>query len=368
MDFAVITEVPYPKPWTRDGQRAAVQRIVEEAQAADRYGFHSFWAVEHHLIPELSMSSGPEVLLGAIAQATERIRIGHGVRLLPHGYNNPIRVAEMGAWLDLLSNGRLEFGIGRSASRLELQGFGVDPHEAADMMYEALDFVLRAWTEGELEYEGRYFTMPRRMVLPQPLQQPHPPLWLAGSSPNSHATAGERGLNCLSFSLSVGPDVVAQNVAAYRSGLAVAEPVGHFVEGKAGVFTMVCCAPTNAEAKQALAESVTHYTNAYGLIINDMKAWIDEGKDVGTYAYFTEMWERAQAADRAGFEITHDALNELGAIISGDPDTVIETAKRYEEAGTDLLLCLVNPNSVKREDVLQTIELMGKHVLPEFAV
>jgi alkanesulfonate monooxygenase SsuD/methylene tetrahydromethanopterin reductase-like flavin-dependent oxidoreductase (luciferase family) len=366
MEFALITEVPYPEPWTRQGQRDAVHRVVEEARAADKHGFHSFWAVEHHLIPDLSMSSAPEVLLSAVANATERIRIGHGVRLMPHGYNNPIRIAEMGAWLDLISNGRLEFGVGRSASRMELQGFGIDPNEAGPMQDEAIDFVLRAWLEGELEYKGKYFEMPRRLVVPQPYQEPHPPLWWAGSSPTSHTRAGEMGVNLLSFSLSVAPDVVAQRVAEYRAGLARAKPIGQFVQGKAGVCTMVGCAPTAQEAKEAMEGSVLRYTSAYGRIINDMKAWMDGGRDVGTYSYFSQMWEEAHAAEEAGFEVTYDGLADMGAIICGDPDTVIRVAKQYEEAGTDLLLCLVNPNSVKHEAVMQTIELMGKEVLPAF--
>lgn len=360
MKFAIITEVPWPQPWKREDQRTAVHRCIEEARLAEEMGFHSYWAVEHHLIPDLSMSSAPEVLLSAIAQATSTIRIGHGVRLLPHGYNSPIRTAEMGAYLDIVSNGRLEFGFGRSASRVELEGFSIDPVNAGALMDEALEFTLRAWAECEMEFDGRFFKMPRRMVVPQPIQEPHPPLWMAGSNPSSHTSAGERGVGMMSFALSVGPDEVAGKIEMYRDGLTRAKPVGKYINDQAAVFTMVNCAPTAQKAKEQMESSVSRYNAAYGHIIADMQRWGKEGS-IGTYTYFNAMEDMGDSD--AG---SYDSLVDMGAIISGDPDTCIEVAKRYEAIGTDLLLCLVNPAEVSREGVLETIELMGRYVLPEF--
>ena len=113
MKFALFYEIPVARPWTRESEHHAYKNTLEQAILADRLGYHSVWTVEHHFLEEFSHCSNPEVLYGAIASRTENIRIGYGVRLLPQPYNHPIRTAESVAVLDLLSDGRVEFGTGR---------------------------------------------------------------------------------------------------------------------------------------------------------------------------------------------------------------------------------------------------------------
>ncbi len=127
MKFALFYEIPVPRPWGDDSELVAYQNTLEQAIAGDRFGWHAFWTVEHHFLQEYSHCSNPEVLYGAIASRTENIRLGYGVRLMPKPYNHPVRTAESVAVLDLLSNGRVDMGAGRSATRTELEGFGVDP-------------------------------------------------------------------------------------------------------------------------------------------------------------------------------------------------------------------------------------------------
>src|SRR5260221_1052764 len=133
MRFALFYEIPVPRPWGPDSEREAYRNHIEQAVAGERFGWDAFWTVEHHFLEEYSHCSNPEVLYGAIAAKTERLRLGYGVRLMPKPYNHPVRTAESVAVLDLISNGRVDFGTGRSSTRAELEGFGIDPHETREM-------------------------------------------------------------------------------------------------------------------------------------------------------------------------------------------------------------------------------------------
>jgi alkanesulfonate monooxygenase SsuD/methylene tetrahydromethanopterin reductase-like flavin-dependent oxidoreductase (luciferase family) len=359
MDFALFYEIPVPRPWRADSEHKAYKAVLEQAVLADRLGFHSFWTVEHHFLEEFSHCSAPGVLYGAVAALTRNIRIGHGVRLLPAPYNHPVRVAEAGAVLDLVCDGRLEFGTGRSSTRAEIEGFGIDPHQTRPMWEEALEFVVGAWTNDLFEWEGRFFKLPPRRVLPKPLQKPHPPIWAASTSPESHRIIGRKGLGLLSFTVGVPPEELAGRIALYRQGLAEAEPVGKFVNPRAATFTMVHCAPTRAEAAEVAGDSCAWYAATGAKQIASLAPWM-EGKDMGTYDYAREMASHDLDA------ISFDYLDSVGAVLVGDPDRCVEVGKRFEAAGCDLLLCLVQPHSIPHDKVMRSIELLGTHVLPEF--
>src|SRR5262249_37654579 len=146
-----------------------------------------------------------------------------------------------------------------SSTRAELEGFGIDPQDTRGMWEEALDVVVGAWTTDEFSWDGRWFKVPPRRVHPKPLQRPHPPLWVASTSPDSHAMAGRKGLGLLSFTIGVPPEELAVRIGLYRDGLREAKPAGKFVNDRAATFTMVHCAETNAEAKATAAESVVWY-------------------------------------------------------------------------------------------------------------
>src|SRR5262249_9313484 len=209
-------EIPVPQPWSARVERDALHAVVAQAVRGEEVGFSHFWTVEHHFLDEFSHCSAPEVLYGAVAARTSRIKIGHGVRRLPGPYPPRLRVAEMGATLDCLCDGRLEFGTGRSATRAELEGFGIDPADTRDMWDEALQLVVGAWTTDVFEWQGRHFRVPPRRVHPKPLQKPHPPLWVASTSPQSHGLAGRKGLGLLSFTIRVPPEEPAGRLPPHR--------------------------------------------------------------------------------------------------------------------------------------------------------
>ncbi|MEY2446368.1 MAG: hypothetical protein QOE00_2948 [Ilumatobacteraceae bacterium] len=365
MKFAIFYEIPQPHPWTRDSPHNALKGTVEAAVLADKVGFESFWLTEHHFLPELSISTAPEVIFGHIAAKTDRIRLGHGVRLLPNAYNHPIRVAEQAATLDQLCDGRLEFGTGRSATRTELEGFSINPHDTRSQQEEALEFIVRAWTEDEMEHSGKYFSMPRRNVVPKPFQNPHPPLWQATASPDGHYAVGEKGLGLLSFTIGIEPEFLVDRISSYREGIANAKPVGKFVNDRVGVFTMVHCAETNEEAKAVAQDSFEWYCNTSGGFVANFNSWLqDYGTDMGTYSYVKMQAEYGAA--QVGNAMSFDELSGKGAVMAGDPARCIEVAKRYEAAGCELLMCLVNPYNIPHDKMMESIELIGRHVLPEF--
>jgi len=366
VQFALFYEIPVPTPWEPDSEHRAYKDVLEQALAGERYGWDAFWTVEHHFLSEFSHCSNPEVLYGAIAAQTERMRIGYGVRLMPQPYNHPVRTAESVAVLDLISDGRVDFGTGRSSTRAELEGFGVDPAETRAMWQEAIGHVVGCWTNDEYEFAGRYWTMPRRRIHPKPLQKPHPPIWGATSSEDGHRQVGGLGLGLCSFAVGVSPAEVKAKVDIYRQAVAQCrQPLGAFVNDRAATFTMALCAPDRAWALDAARPSFEWYPKTGARQIASMTDWMTERhQDLGSYAYAADM---KKIDDEGALDLLSlEYLVEANACVVGTPEDCVQTCRLYEEAGIDLLLCLVNPWKVPHETVMQTIELMGTHVIPEF--
>src|SRR3954463_6500518 len=169
------------KPWDENEEYNTYHEALDQIELADKVGFDYVWEVEHHFLTEYSHSSAPEVFFGAISQRTQRIRLGHGVVLLPHRYNHPVRVAERAAVLDILSNGRVELGTGRSITEQELGGFLIDPDETIGQWEESVRAIPQMWMKDKVSFDGKYLQMPERSVLPKPIQKPHPPLWHAAT-------------------------------------------------------------------------------------------------------------------------------------------------------------------------------------------
>jgi alkanesulfonate monooxygenase SsuD/methylene tetrahydromethanopterin reductase-like flavin-dependent oxidoreductase (luciferase family) len=369
MKFALFYEIPVARPWTPGKEHQAYKNTIEQAVLGEKMGFHAFWTVEHHFLEEYSHCSNPEVLYGAVAALTSTIRIGYGVRLLPKPYNHPIRTAESVAVLDLISDGRVDFGTGRSSTRAELEGFDVDPDETREQWREALGHIVGAWTNDEYQADGKYWRMgaPRR-VLPKPMQEPHPPIFGATSSMGGHKEMGRQGIGLCSFTVGLPPEQLADNIAMYREGLAECEtPAGKFLNDTAATFTMVHCAPTSEEATDVAKESFEWYPRYGGGLIASVAEWMEErGRtdDLDTYQYTAETLARKREGVMG--HITIDYLRDSGSAVMGDPDQCIASAKKYEAVGCDLLLCLVNPLKIPHDKVMQSIELIGKYVLPEF--
>ncbi|TMA55006.1 MAG: LLM class flavin-dependent oxidoreductase, partial [Deltaproteobacteria bacterium] len=174
MEFGIFYEHQLPRPWTEGAEERLIRDALDQVELADRLGLGYAWEVEHHFLEEYSHSPAPEVFLAAASQRTKRIRLGHGIVLMPPGYNHPARVAERIAMLDLVSGGR----VGEEAVAQVALMLSRTPYPG---------------------YQGKYFSMPPRNVVPKPVQKPHPPMWLACSSRPMIHLAARLGLGALTF-------------------------------------------------------------------------------------------------------------------------------------------------------------------------
>jgi luciferase family oxidoreductase group 1 len=353
MKFGMFYEIQVPKPWTADTEFDTYQQVLDQVQLADELGYDSFWTVEHHFLEEFSHCSAPEVLYGAISQRTKNIRIGHGVVLLPFPYNHPIRVAERIAVLDLLSNGRMEVGTGRSATELEMGGFGIPPSETRARWDEALHMLPKIWTNETFSWEGEYFKIPPRPVVPKPRQKPHPPLWMATTSAEGHEMAGRKGLGLLSFTLLVEPEEVANRIVRYRKSIQEAEPVGAFVNEQTAVFAMAYCGESKEEAKATAEEAMVWATRRSVENVAPLAK-----KAAGDYEYLKQIFGIDMDT------ITYDYLVEHDLIIVGDPEECTRKLKLLKATGADSVLLMQQVYNIPHEKVKGSIERFAKYVMP----
>ena len=215
MKISLFYEFPLPRPWSDDDEHKLFQDGLDEVEAADKAGFSTVWLTEHHFLEEYCHSTAPEIFLSAASQRTKDIRLGFGIMHLPPQVNHPARVAERVSTLDLISNGRVEFGTGESSSVGELGGFGIDPADKRKMWEEALEVSIRCMIEEPFTgFKGEHVEMPPRNVVPKPLQKPHPPVWVACTRPASVSMAAQKGLGALSFAYT-GPGPLTERVNGY---------------------------------------------------------------------------------------------------------------------------------------------------------
>jgi alkanesulfonate monooxygenase SsuD/methylene tetrahydromethanopterin reductase-like flavin-dependent oxidoreductase (luciferase family) len=354
MRISLFLELPLPKPWTEDSELRLFQESLEAVELADKMGFHAAWITEHHFLEEYSHSSAPEIFLAAASQRTNHIRLAHGIVHLPPLINHPARVAERIATLDLVSNGRVEFGTGEASSVAELDGFRVDPGLKRAMWDEGLRVTLRCMVETPFTgFEGTWASVPPRNVVPKPVQKPHPPVWVACTRHATVQMAAERGLGALSFSF-VSPEDMRDRVAEYYSILEDrCVPMAYTVNANTlaiGGELPLMCAPTEEQAIARLGIGGGFF--GYGIMY-----YYNTGMHAPGHG---DLWAQYAAAVRAQPEIAYGP----GRGPVGTPDQVREYLRRYEESGTDEVMFLINPDS--HEATMESLELVGQKVLPEF--
>jgi alkanesulfonate monooxygenase SsuD/methylene tetrahydromethanopterin reductase-like flavin-dependent oxidoreductase (luciferase family) len=361
MDLGLQYEIQRSRPHYDGFMYDIYHQATEQVKLADRLGYHSVWTVEHHFLNEWSYSSAPEVWYGALSQVTSRIRLGHGVCLLPIPFNHPVRVAERIAVLDIMSNGRVECGTGRSITESELGGFNIHPEDSRPMWEEAISQIPKMWTQPVYEgFEGKYFKMPPREVIPKPIQKPHPPLWVASTQPSTWDVAGQKGIGALGFGISE-PGILEGLVKRYKQAIRNCEPVGAFVNDKTAAATVAVCAPTREEAIAIGKDAIDFTTRKAAELFTPFAK-----QEVKGYEYYKKMAEQAVAI--GDYRLSTADLEkriEAGSVMVGDPEDCLKVAKRYQSAGVDMLLMLVQVGAIPHEKVMQTIELMAKYVMPK---
>jgi alkanesulfonate monooxygenase SsuD/methylene tetrahydromethanopterin reductase-like flavin-dependent oxidoreductase (luciferase family) len=388
MQFGLLYEMQRPFKGTDIDWNTLYKETLEQCALADQMGFDNLWFVEHHFLTGFSGSPCPEVMFGALSQITKRIRIGFGVSILP--YHHPVRVAERVAMVDQLTNGRVEVGTGRS-NAYEQTGLGIDPRNTRAMWEESISMLPKIWqSSDEFSWEGNFWKVPPRRVLPKPFQKPHPRLYLACTQTDSFNVAAEKGIGVLSSS-TYATNILAEHVKNYRARVQHATPVGASVNNFWGNNVQACCGEDNKEARELGALSLKTFFGPDKPYIRDrinayeelLEAWggVPEHlrADFGRWLRQSDEAHKSQAqqagisldsgpgAARAAFaQMDADTLCDRGVIIAGDPDSCIKGVQLYEDIGVDQVILIMQTETIPHERVLQSIELFGKHVLPAF--
>jgi alkanesulfonate monooxygenase SsuD/methylene tetrahydromethanopterin reductase-like flavin-dependent oxidoreductase (luciferase family) len=370
--FGLFYEHQLPRPWDEGSELQLVQDALEQVELADELGFDVVWEVEHHFLEEYSHSSAPEVFLAACSQRTRDIRLGHGIIQTAPQYNHPARTAERVAMLDLVSGGRVEFGSGESSSEAELAGFNIDPFYKREAWLEGLEVALRCMTETPFTgVEGKFVSMPPRNVVPKPVQKPHPPLWVACSRRDTILLAAEKGIGSLTFAF-IDPEEAVHWVTDYEATLTErCVPVGEAVNANVACVTPMMCAPTEEAAVERGLEGGNFFGYSLGhyYIFGDhvpgstdvWKEFIERRAEQG----FAPDVEAALAQERLGAKVASGDSSMLRGA-TGTPDQIREYLRRYEEAGVDQLIFVMQAGKNRHEHICEALELFGKEVLPEF--
>jgi alkanesulfonate monooxygenase SsuD/methylene tetrahydromethanopterin reductase-like flavin-dependent oxidoreductase (luciferase family) len=373
MRFGIFYEHQLPRPWTQDSEAQLLRDSLEQVELADRLGFDYVWEVEHHFLEEYSHSPAPEVFLAAASQRTQQIRLGHGIVNVMPAVNHPARIAERVATLDLISGGRVEFGTGESSSAAELGGFLIDREQKREMWHESVAAIARMFVEDPFTgLEGQFVSMPPRNVVPKPLQKPHPPLWVACSRRETIHLAAQTGIGALSFSF-VEPEDAGKWVQEYYDLIASDEcvPIGAAVNPNLAVVLPMMLAADESDAIERGIDG-THF---FGYSLGHYYGLSDHVAGV------TDVWEEFEARrDDAGFarhivrpdqaplgvRLLQQGLGSLRGAI-GTPEQVTDLVARYEAAGVDQVIFILQAGRNRHEHICESLELFAGQVMPRFA-
>ena len=352
MKFGLLAALQLPKPWKADSELRLWRDGLEQMEVADRNGIDYMWQVEHHFLEEYSHSSAAETFLAAASQRTKRMRLGSGITLIPPNYNHPARVAERVAALDLVSEGRAEFGTGESSTFAELDAFHVSRTEKRMMWKECLQAVLRMMVEEPFRgHVGKYFQMPPRNVIPKPIQKPHPPVWVACSRQETIVMAGKLGLGVLTFGFLSPVDAQKWTADYYRALTEDCEPLAYAVNPNVAFLSGFACNKDGDLARQIGAQGRQFFGHAF------RHHYVDGVH----YPAKTDLWEDFKKTP-ANMLAPIDPNNEC----MGTPDDIRKVLLNYEAAGVDQVILIAQEGKIPHERICEGFELFGKTIAPEF--
>jgi alkanesulfonate monooxygenase SsuD/methylene tetrahydromethanopterin reductase-like flavin-dependent oxidoreductase (luciferase family) len=357
MEFGIFIQMFTPqfrRDVDPDAEHHSLVNELELVQAADRAGFKYVWLTEHHFLDEYSHLSANDVVLGYLAHATDRIHLGSGIFNPLAQVNHPAKVAERVAMLDHLSDGRFEFGTGRGAGSHEILGFlhrdGItDTSATRGMWEETIGEFSKMWLQDEYEgFEGEWWSLPPRKILPKPWKKPHPAMWYAAGNTSSYAMAAHKGLGVLGFSVG-SIDELSPVMEAYKKEIPNAEPVGAFVNDN----IMVTSTAFVDEDREVAYQSALNSSLAY------LQSNVFRYHDTFPRPDWVPPWpELLPSPGREELE----QLASAGLVL-GTPDDALATCQKWEAAGADQLVFGVGMTT--QEQMLKTIRMMGEHVIPK---
>jgi alkanesulfonate monooxygenase SsuD/methylene tetrahydromethanopterin reductase-like flavin-dependent oxidoreductase (luciferase family) len=362
--FGVFYELQLPRPWAEGDEHRLFHEALDQVVLADRLGIDYAWEVEHHFLDEYSHSSAPEVFLAAAAARTGRIRLGHGIRQVIANYNHPARTAECLATLDLISHGRVDFGIGEGATRLELGGFGIPAKQKRAMALEAAEQIANMMVmEPYPGFAGESFSMPCRNVLPKPLQKPHPPMWMACTNRDTIRVAASLGVGALAFSFIDPEEAQAWSRIYYdiiRSDACV--PIGHSVNANIAMVSSFSIHRDRTEAIRRGQEGFEFFGYALQALV---------ARD--TVPGRTRLWQEFQALregktdELLALAAADDPTRFAHAPGIGTPEDLIRHLTAMQASGVDQVILMQQAGRNRHEHICESLELFAAEVMPTFA-
>ena len=326
-----------------------MHNIVEQVEYADQVGIDYAWMVEHHFVRHGGFLSANYAFLCYLAARTNRIRLGTGATVLP--LNDAVRVAEQAATLDQLSNGRLDFGVGRGFIRDEFDAFGVPMRESRERVEEGVDLVKNAWSDAPLEYESKFRPkMSGLNVLPKPYQAPNPPIWNAClMSPESFEWTAREGHNLLYVAYHVDHPIATERIGWYTEALAK--------YGRNQNEHEVCCVyhayfledSDDQQLKQAVEGPMDEYAAA------GIEA---ASKPPDPEAY--KGYDRREAGQQ---QLSFERYFP-GRVVMGGPEQVVERIKELRRIGITQVSFLIDFGSLSQNQIMKSLKVFGEKILP----
>lgn len=352
MKVSLFTEIQCPP----DAQpKRRLDEFLEQAESADALGYRGFWIAEIHFQPRFSLLSAPYVVLGAASQRTRRLRLGVAVNTLP--VHHPVQLAEQAAMLDLLSSGRMDFaaGGGHPHSRV-YEGFGVDHQRTHEIIEEGVRVIQAAWTEDVLSFDGRFFHIPEAVVNPKPVQKPHPPVYIAASSPEGVEVAARLGVNLF---LPIHTRTREQVLALANSYWELIEKLGHDpAKRELGLLVPMHVAESAGEARRRAEAGIMSYYETIGAMRSGYIEWLNRRG--------SPLPERLlKTATGAG--LTFARVCEEHAVV-GDANSTLEALRALARTTRSAhILAWMNIGSVPHRFVLESMERFARDVMPRLA-
>ncbi len=361
MKFGIFYEHQLPRPWTEGIEQKLFQDALDQVELADRLGIDYAWEVEHHFLEEYSHSSAPEIFLAAASQRTKNIRLGHGIRQVINNYNHPARTAECIATLDLVSNGRVDFGTGESSAILELGGFDIPVASKREQYLEATEQIANMLAMDPYPgYEGKYFSMPCRNIVPKSVQKPHPPIWVACSNRETIKMAARLGIGALTFAF-VDPAEASHWVEEYYSIIKSDEcvPIGHAVNAN---ICMVTSFSVHNDRQTAIDRGLEGF-EFFGYALGSLYGF-GEHKPGRTNLFEEFRKVRSTQLEQNPINSSLALSAERGGI--GTPDDMRAHLKKFEKVGVDQVTFIQQAGMNKHEHICESLELFASEVMPEF--
>jgi alkanesulfonate monooxygenase SsuD/methylene tetrahydromethanopterin reductase-like flavin-dependent oxidoreductase (luciferase family) len=354
MEFGIFIQGHVPRRKAQedpDYEHTSLMHDVELVRQADQHGFKYVWVSEHHFLEEYSHLSASEVFLAYLAGVTDRIHLGSAIWNITPPVNHPVRVAERAAMIDHLSDGRFEFGVGRGAGALEVTGFGIENTDATKpMLEEVFKEFPKMWRQSEYSFDGEFFSVPPRNILPKPWRKPHPPLWQACGNPPTFEMAGRKGVGAIGFNFTAAKNMRPM-IEAYKNAVGDAEPLGDYVNDNVMITNSVICLEDGDRARDVATDMGT------GLLQSLV------------YRYHTTFPKPPQIPDWPALlpDPTREEVEwriQEGYLLCGSPDEVLQQVKSYEEVGADQIVFGL-PVDMPFDVALESIRLFGDHVIPK---